>query len=227
LKIPVGDKEYQIYGGSVYTVKAEAFDVVIAFEKSYKGSPMAFPWTPGIEFSYPITDGSAPGNPKNFKKLVFWVADQLVADKKVWCGCIGGHGRTGTFLAALVAHMTDRKDAINYVRENYCTKAVESTSQVTFLTKHFGCDKVDGSKAKGWDFMDAQRAPGSNVVGWPSGGSYSRDNDIPFADEVPLQGKSERPIKAKKPIKTSAVHELIPVPTDLNIHGDNKIVSRG
>ena len=53
--------------------------------------------------------------------------------------CIGGHGRTGTFFAALVAHMMPEvKDPIAYVRENYCNEAVETEEQIAFLIEHFG-----------------------------------------------------------------------------------------
>jgi hypothetical protein len=59
-----------------------------------------------------------------------------------------GHGRTGTFLAALVATMGEN-DAINYVRTNYCQKAVESRVQVDFLAKHFGVKSASGTKSFG------------------------------------------------------------------------------
>lgn len=49
-------------------------------------------------------------------------------------GCIGGHGRTGTVLScmAVLAGM-EPVDAIKYVRGVYCTKAVESKSQIWFV----------------------------------------------------------------------------------------------
>ena len=70
----------------------------------------------------------------------------MIDNKRVHVGCIGGHGRTGLVLSALVAQMTGMPDPISYVRKHYCTKAVESTEQVTFLTKHFGAAKVEPSK---------------------------------------------------------------------------------
>ena len=88
---------------------------------------------------------NVPDDPAEFKKMVTWTLQQLDEGKKVHCGCIGGHGRTGTFLAALCAEAGE-KDAITYVRKNYCKKAVESTKQAEFLTKHFGVTEVEGYK---------------------------------------------------------------------------------
>ena len=46
--------------------------------------------------------------------------------------CAGGHGRTGTFLASLVALLEDPEetpDPIAAVRERHCSHAVETTAQ--------------------------------------------------------------------------------------------------
>ncbi len=51
-------------------------------------------------------------------------------------GCLGGHGRTGTALAvlALLADPTlDRNSAVEWVRSNYCDRAVETEAQATFV----------------------------------------------------------------------------------------------
>jgi protein-tyrosine phosphatase len=89
-----------------------------------------------------IPDGKAPETAddiRGFKDLVAWVSQQLDAGRKVHAGCIAGHGRTGTFLAALVATRKVSDDPIAYVRKHYCPCAVETTVQVKFLVKHFGC----------------------------------------------------------------------------------------
>ena len=51
-------------------------------------------------------------------------------------------------LAAVVAQATGNKDAIRYVRKNYCSRAVENSDQVNFLAHHYGITKVSGSKIK-------------------------------------------------------------------------------
>lgn len=56
--------------------------------------------------------------------------------ERVEVGCMGGHGRTGTFLAAVVLladpNMTP-DGAVAWVRKNYCSKAVEDRSQEYWL----------------------------------------------------------------------------------------------
>lgn len=144
---PLKIGEYSIYGGSCSSPIVTNADVYVGFDHSMAPSPMSFPWVEGESFLYPITDMQAPKDPESFKALIEWLAVQLIADKLVHIGCIGGHGRTGTVLAALVKHMTGNEDAITYVRENYCEKAVESQVQIDFLNKHFGIKPVALAKA--------------------------------------------------------------------------------
>jgi predicted Zn-ribbon and HTH transcriptional regulator len=71
-------------------------------------------------------------------------------DGNIAVHCLGGHGRTGTLLAAL-AHLggivEEGEDVIQWVRDNYCHKAVESGSQIKWLKETMGIEtKVDGTK---------------------------------------------------------------------------------
>ena len=52
---------------------------------------------------FPVRDMAAPDDAAQFRKLVEWTKGEVDAGRKVHVGCIGGHGRTGTFLAALVS----------------------------------------------------------------------------------------------------------------------------
>jgi hypothetical protein len=56
-------------------------------------------------------------------------------------GCLGGHGRTGTALACLAA-LTGQssRDAVSWVRANYCVKAVENREQEEFVHSFPGGD---------------------------------------------------------------------------------------
>jgi protein-tyrosine phosphatase len=48
--------------------------------------------------------------------------------------CEGGHGRTGTALAALlIANGFTAREAVEYIRKEYCPKAVETRVQETYL----------------------------------------------------------------------------------------------
>ena len=155
---PLRVGEFLIYGGSCGHPKITDADVYIGFDYSMKATSASFPWNRTKEEIYfPIPDGSAPKNTKDFKDLVDWSIEQLKAGKKVHAGCIGGHGRTGTYLAAIVAQMTGELDAVTYVRKHYCVKAVESSQQMNFLHKHYGIKAVSISKnylsvdaPKGW-----------------------------------------------------------------------------
>ena len=46
-------------------------------------------------------------------------------------------------LAALARIILDEKDAVTYIRENYCSKAVESSEQINFLFKYYDIKKVE------------------------------------------------------------------------------------
>ena len=146
-----------IYGGSCSNPMVDDADIYIGFEHGMKYTERSFPWNDGAEFLYAVTDMSVPKKPENYIKLVQWVADELEAGRKVHAGCIGGHGRTGMFFAALVAYMGVSDDAIAYVREHYCHKAVESEKQIKFLAKHFGVAKAKGSK----DGLSYKSTPGA------------------------------------------------------------------
>lgn len=66
--------------------------------------------------------------------LDFWLTLwDMLPSRTVAC-CIGGHGRTGTCLAALIiASGTDYYDAVQTVRTEHCNRAIESMSQETYL----------------------------------------------------------------------------------------------
>jgi hypothetical protein len=62
------------------------------------------------------------------------VLDRARRDERVELGCWGGHGRTGTALACLaVLAGTPASEAVAWVRENYCEKAVETAAQEAFV----------------------------------------------------------------------------------------------
>lgn len=47
--------------------------------------------------------------------------------------CAGSHGRTGTFLASLIAILEPDSDPIEAVRQRHCRKAVETLEQATAI----------------------------------------------------------------------------------------------
>lgn len=199
LKIVVKDKEYLIYGGSCSEPVVKDADIYVGFELGMKSSPKAYPWSGGASFTFHIQDGSVPTSVEDTKHLLKYLSDNLIEGKKIHIGCIGGHGRTGTILAALVTYMTGNKDSIEYVRTNYCEKAVESITQVNWLNKHFGIEKAKPSK----DYMGlgASNTFGSlsKTKGVSKGGkTYSEMN---VSKEVASAGytlfETVKPVKVK------------------------------
>lgn len=143
--LPIG--EFVIYGGSCIKPIITDADVYVGFDRGMKlDVPQSLPWNPGEAFLFQIPDMGVPGSVDDAIKLVDYLAMNLSSKRKVHVGCIGGHGRTGMILAALVKVMTGEKDAISYVRKHYCVKAVESKPQVQWLAKHFGIAEVKGHK---------------------------------------------------------------------------------
>lgn len=141
--LPIGG--YKIYGGSCLDPVIKDADVYVGFERSMEQFAI-YPWSGRIAFEFHIVDSGVPASIVEFRKLLVYLEDALKSGKKVHLGCIGGHGRTGLVLSALVMHMTGNKNATEYVRTHYCKKAVESQKQIDWLNKHFGIDKVAPSK---------------------------------------------------------------------------------
>jgi hypothetical protein len=143
----------EVVGASCFSPRA-GFDIYLALD-SHGAEMGSDPWdkkvVTGVVFN--IRDRNAPSDVTRFKKMITWLALQLVAGKRIHMGCFGGHGRTGTVLAALYAEINPGdKNAIEWVREHHCKKAVESKDQVSFLVKNYGQNKAEPSD-HGHSFM--------------------------------------------------------------------------
>ena len=75
---------------------------------------------------------------KILSEAVEWVRPYLHNKESIIeIACMGGHGRTGTFLGALrVREGWEPVDAIAYIRGGYCDKAIESKTQEELLTSY-------------------------------------------------------------------------------------------
>lgn len=138
----------KIWGGSCTRLEPceVDYDIFIGLDSGMKRTYRQYPWNKGIEFLFRIQDMSVPQDVNEFNKLIEYIITELHNDKKVFCGCIGGHGRSGLVLSVLVKKMMGIDDAITYVRKNYCKKVVESQEQINWLYKHYGITKVKPSK---------------------------------------------------------------------------------
>lgn len=177
----------KLVGGSARN-PVKGADVYVVLQDGDMNGRQTDPWEKKqavIEVAYFIRDMHAPANVERFKKLVTWLCKQLQDGKTVHVGCIGGHGRTGTVLSAIVAESQGEKDAIQWVRKHYCKKAVESKEQVDFLRKHYGVSKVEPTKS----FSKPVEHHGGDVPWVTTGEKFPLLRKEP---EPSLQGKVRR-----------------------------------
>lgn len=68
------------------------------------------------------------------------IAAQMKDGALVEIACLGGHGRTGTLLAALLANIEGRgaTEAILAVRQRYCEHAIETPAQIALIFEACG-----------------------------------------------------------------------------------------
>lgn len=67
-------------------------------------------------------------------EAITWVQPYLHKKENIEIACLGGHGRTGTYLAALMmSEGWTLKGAVDEIRDKYCNRAVESPSQMDLL----------------------------------------------------------------------------------------------
>jgi hypothetical protein len=97
-----------------------AADVVLYLDES---------WAPyGEVIDWP--DGSVPRDHDAARRLIREGFAAAGEGRRVEVGCIAGHGRTGTVLACMaILAGVGTEDAIDWVREHYCSKAVETGPQ--------------------------------------------------------------------------------------------------
>lgn len=94
-----------------------------------------------------IEDNSVPENIEEFKTFIAYLCELIVKGDKLHIGCIGGKGRTGLVLAAIVETLKGEAiqkmgiSSIDYVRLVYSEEAIENEEQEEFLQKHFNITK--------------------------------------------------------------------------------------
>jgi len=134
--MPIGD--HVIYGGSCIHPTITDADIYVGLDYGMAEHLESYPWCGGEAFKFEIPNMGVPDSALQFSALIDWLHAKLLLGDKIHVGCIGGHGRTGLVLAALVKQLTGQKRAIQYVRKHYCKKAVETTDQIVWLSKNFG-----------------------------------------------------------------------------------------
>lgn len=131
---PVKVGRFTIYAAGTRYLKpqdCEKVDIVVPLQSEIIASlgrrvdVLACPWP----------DMSPP--PEGFKDFLHEsVIPLLEAGKRIMVYCIGSHGRTGTFIASLIAileHSGITPDPIAAARERHCIKAVETFEQADYV----------------------------------------------------------------------------------------------
>lgn len=110
------------------TATAAAQRLIPKFYRHVAANPT--PKHPVVTIDWP--DGGIP----DFTKAdwIRLLQDLSKIKGKVLVHCMGGHGRTGTALAALLfLSQAVKGDTAKWVREYFCEKVIESESQITYL----------------------------------------------------------------------------------------------
>lgn len=136
-----------LHGGSAFN-SLPGMDIYVTLETHARDIRDGWVDPPPIRLPFPIPDRGVPKEVDHYKAMVTYICNQLRKGKSVHIGCIGGHGRTGMTIAAIVAEMGVSKDAIQWTRDNYCQSAVESKAQVDFLVHEYGVKKAKAGDAK-------------------------------------------------------------------------------
>jgi hypothetical protein len=89
------------------------------------------PW-PHAHLDWP--DFAVPADPAALRVALTTLLERARAGDVVEVGCLGGHGRTGTAVACLaILTGVQPDDAVAWVREHYCDRAVETGAQAAFV----------------------------------------------------------------------------------------------
>lgn len=193
----------KVHGGSCLS-PVKGYDIYVGLDMGMKRRHAPFPWHPADEVLLSISDGDIPLAPEEFWNLIGWLIEKLKEGKSVHVGCVGGHGRTGMVLAALVSEIGLSDDPIAWVREHYCEKAVETDKQIKFLVKFWKCKPAKPtrkatvviSSGKDWDWMGGSGSAETFLPAkWESHGTKTGKSDF-------KPPKSKLP-KCASPVRTS------------------------
>jgi len=137
---PVKIGEYTVWAGSEYAITKEnlsEIDWVVTLNGNLPGGSYLQPLT---IIDCEMQDYNAP-KAEMWRVLVEYFADVVKTGKRVLFFCTGGHGRTGTMLASLIAFLEPEiDDPIAAIRERYCDNAVESLAQRKAIYEILGRD---------------------------------------------------------------------------------------
>lgn len=150
-----------------------------------------FPRIEGVQLAteYPLAifdwvDYSTPRT-SSFMPLYNWVKEQIEMGKRIDIGCFGAHGRTGTFLALLVAdyEKCGAEEAIRRVRQRHCDRAIESIAQENYI--YMWCGEPIPQRQSAAANKPAPNAAGQNP-------NRNRNNRKYPSNQAKKEAKNER-----------------------------------
>lgn len=126
--VPIKVGGYDLWLGARRDIKPETtvtFDLIFPLNgelpASYYGKPVPIICS---------TLADRGGVPECWPEFIAWVVEQIKKGKKCLAYCTGGHGRTGTFGASVIAVMEPHtEDPIAALRQRHCDEGVESLKQ--------------------------------------------------------------------------------------------------
>lgn len=129
------DNGQTVYLSSIYDARIYRDwipDIGFYLDGAWDGESESFtylvPWT---DYGLPLVTMDV------FKRYIVTALAHIDNGETVDIGCLGGHGRTGTFIACLDIASTNgkmgAKRAISKVRTNHCWQAIETATQEWFV----------------------------------------------------------------------------------------------
>jgi hypothetical protein len=122
MPLQLGDREVTIWGGPFRNRPKGV---------STYGVKMAAEIKDAADLSVPCKDFGVP-DPADVRDAVVETLNQALDGEQIYVGCMGGIGRTGTFLACL-AKAAGENRPVDYVRATYLEHAVETRAQEAFV----------------------------------------------------------------------------------------------
>lgn len=142
LELDYKGKTVRIAGGNGFS-PAVQMDVYIDLNPRKGINPQVeYPTKQGeTYYNFPIINMGVP-NLDRLEEALAFAMSHINEGHSIHVGCIGGHGRTGLFLSALLFRMYGDENATQTLRDMYCPHAVESQAQVDYLEHNYGITPV-------------------------------------------------------------------------------------
>ena len=93
-------------------------------------------YTHSHDVRYPIYNYSTPREDcATFDCLIDELVQRTTEGDMIYIHCFGGHGRTGLVFGCMAAKM-GFDNPVEYVRKNYCPRAIENDAQEIFVNEY-------------------------------------------------------------------------------------------